>query len=62
MKTVTGIVLMLVRVYCMSKILIWLVQQNFSTNHPLNEIEIYLVYLLLDIWIILISKQISEEN
>jgi len=46
----------------MVKILIWLFQQNYSTNHPISEIQQYLVYLLLDIWIVISAKQFNEEN
>jgi len=62
MKTLTGILLLSVRVFCMVKILIWLFQQNYSTNHPISEIQQYLVYLLLDIWIVISAKQFNEEN
>jgi hypothetical protein len=46
----------------MVKILIWLFQQNYSANHPISEIQQYLVYLLLDIWIVISAKQFNEEN
>jgi hypothetical protein len=62
MKTLTSILLMFVRVFCMVKILIWLFQQNYSANHPISEIQQYLVYLLLDIWIVISAKQFNEEN
>lgn len=61
MKTFTGLLLILARVFCMFKIVVWLFQQNYSSNHPISEIEKYLVFLLLDVWITVSSKQYMDE-
>jgi len=62
MKIVVGVLLIIARLYCGVKILTWLVQQNFSTNHPISEIYQVLVFIILDIWISTVGKVTEEIN
>jgi hypothetical protein len=61
MKIAIGIFLLITRLYCGVKILIWLAQQNFSTNHPISEIQTFLVFLLLDLWISSTNREMFEN-
>jgi len=62
MKLIIPFLLLIGRVYAGIKILIWLVQQNWSSNHPISEISTILVYVLFDIWICTINNQINSET
>jgi hypothetical protein len=61
MKIVIGIFLLITRLYCGVKILIWLTQQSFSTNHPISEIQTFLVFILLDLWISSTNREMFEN-
>jgi hypothetical protein len=65
MKTILGLLLIGVKIYCGFKVILWLYHQNFDkTNHPISEIQPILVFLLFDLWMMISANQIEkiQEN
>jgi len=57
-----GTLILITRVYCGFKIIWWLALQNWSTEHPISEIQPVLVYVLLDTWISSVSSYMEKQN
>jgi len=58
-KSLFALILIIVRLLVSVKVISWLIL-NFFTNipHPISEIEVYLVIILLDIWLLSNSTKI----
>jgi hypothetical protein len=58
-KSFFALILIIVRLLVSVKVISWLIL-NFFTNipHPISEIEVYLVIILLDIWLLSNSTEI----
>jgi hypothetical protein len=58
-KSLFALILIIVRLLVSVKVISWLIL-NFFTNipHPISEIEVYLVIILLDIWLLSNSTEI----
>jgi hypothetical protein len=62
MKSLSGIILIAIKLYCVFKILQWFYFQHIDkVNHPLSEIEYILVFFVFDIWIMLSANQIKDD-
>lgn len=62
MKSITDLLLILIKLYCGFKIFQWLYLQSIDkTSHPISEIQHILVFVLFDIWMILSVNQINEK-
>lgn len=62
MKSLTGLVLLLVKLYCGFKIFQWLYLQSVDrVNHPITEIQHILVFLIFDIWMMSSVNQIKDD-
>jgi len=58
-KSLFALILIIVRLLVSVKVISWLIL-NFFNNipHPISEIEVYLVIILLDIWLLSNSTEI----
>jgi hypothetical protein len=58
-KTLFALILIIVRLLVSVKVISWIIL-NIFTNipHPISEIEVYLVIILLDIWLLSTSTEI----
>ena len=58
-KTLFALILIIVRLLVSVKVISWIIL-NIFTNipHPISEIEVYLVIILLDIWLLSNSTEI----
>lgn len=62
MKSLSGIILIVIKLYCVFKIFQWFYYQHFDkVNHPISEIEHILVFFVFDIWIMMSANQIKED-
>lgn len=62
MKSLTGFVLLLVKLYCAFKVFQWLYLQSFDkVSHPITEIQHILVFLIFDIWMMTSVNQIKDD-
>jgi len=62
MKSLSGIILIVIKLYCVFRILQWFYYQHSDKiNHPISEIEYILVFFIFDIWIMLSSNQIKDD-
>ena len=51
LKSLFAIIVIIVRLLVSVKVITWLILRFIGENtHPISEIEIYLVIILLDIW------------
>lgn len=61
MKTIIGLLLIGIKIYCAVKISMWLYYQNFDKlNHPISEIEPILVLMFFDLWMMVSSNQLNK--
>ena len=62
MKTLTGIFLIAIKLYCSFKIIQWLYLQSIDkVNHPITEIQHILVFIIFDIWLVTTMNQVKNE-
>lgn len=61
LKVLLGLTIVILRIVIVLKIISWVVLKVFTNYpHPLSEIDLYLVLVLLDIWAL--SQQQSEVS
>jgi len=62
MKIVISILFFLARIYIGFKILHWVFLRLLTTQpHPISEIEVFLVYVIFDIWMHVSNTRMEEE-
>jgi hypothetical protein len=58
-KSLFALILIIVRLLVSVKVISWLILKFFTNiPHPISEIEVYLVIILLDIWLLSNSTEI----
>ncbi len=61
MKTIIGLLLIGIKIYCAVKIFMWLYYQNFDKlNHPISEIQPILVFMFFDLWMMVSANQLNK--
>jgi hypothetical protein len=68
LQTIFAVLINLIRIYIGIKVIYWLIINLISkVSYPLSEIEVYLVFILLDIWgssqssgVIILDKEKDE--
>lgn len=62
MKSLTGILLIIAKLYCAFRIIQWLVFQSIDkVNHPISEIDNVLVFVVFDIWLVTSMNHFKNE-
>lgn len=62
MKFFIGLLVIITKIYCAFKVVQWLYLKFFDTGvHPISEIEHFLVFIVLDIWLMMSASNIEEK-
>lgn len=62
MKSLTGLLLIAAKLYCVFKIFQWFYFQYFDhVSHPISEIQHILVFFIFDLWLMASANQIKDE-
>jgi len=62
MKFIVGLVVIISKIYCAFKVGQWLYLKFFDTNvHPISEIEHFLVFIILDLWLMMSATNLEEK-
>lgn len=62
MKSLSSLLLIAAKLYCVFKIFQWFYFQYFdNVSHPISEIQHILVFFLFDLWLMSSANQIKDE-
>jgi hypothetical protein len=61
MKFFIGLLVVIFKFYCSFKIFQWIYYQFVDkSNHPINEVQHFIVFIILDIWLMLSVSQLEK--